>query len=222
MDKKSLNIVFAMIFTMFAGVVNVFGLLEIGNLFISFMSGNTARLSVAVAQGSFQEILPFLYIIVSFVLGAFLGNLAIEKSRKHQMIVSVLMSLAGLLFCLFFYLGGNMDLVMVALAMTMGMQNIAQIDVDGCVIGKTFVTGVLYQLGGTLAKVVVGKSRRLHALLYFASWIMILIGGGIGTFLLYSVGAEYTIITLLGFLCVMLLFLLYLEKLEKQKNNVNE
>ena len=57
------------------GCVDAIGLLTLGGLFVSHMSGNTASLGEMFGQGRWSAGLPHLFSVPVFVLGIFLGYL---------------------------------------------------------------------------------------------------------------------------------------------------
>jgi uncharacterized membrane protein YoaK (UPF0700 family) len=70
MLDSSRNIVLACALSALAGYVDAIGFLHLGGLFVSFMSGNSTRMGVSLAEGHFQAAAEALGLIVLFVLGA--------------------------------------------------------------------------------------------------------------------------------------------------------
>src|ERR1700733_888625 len=60
-----------------AGYVDGIGYLYLGGLFVSFMSGNSTRLGVTLAQGQWVNAAEALGLIALFVIGAGIGCLIV-------------------------------------------------------------------------------------------------------------------------------------------------
>src|SRR6516162_2350884 len=67
-----------------AGMVDAIGYLRLGHLFVSFMSGNSTQLAVAIGRGNLTEAGVIAELIALFVLGAAAGQvLAGLTGRRH-------------------------------------------------------------------------------------------------------------------------------------------
>ena len=79
-----------------AGAVDASGLSLLKDLFVSFMSGNTTSLGVALANADWPRVLLIAGIITAFVAGAIAGTvLAHAASRYHLPVVTL--TVAGIL-----------------------------------------------------------------------------------------------------------------------------
>ena len=67
-----------------AGFVDALGFLSLGGFFVSFMTGNTTRLGIELAQGRLDGILLAGMIIVLFVLGVVCGSLAGHAGGRRR------------------------------------------------------------------------------------------------------------------------------------------
>ena len=65
-----------------AGMVDAIGYLRLGHLFVSFMSGNSTQLGVAVGGGDLTEAGVIAELIALFVLGAAAGQVLIGFATK--------------------------------------------------------------------------------------------------------------------------------------------
>ena len=63
------NVVLACALSALAGYVDGIGFLHLGGLFVSFMSGNSTRLGVSLAQGDWSNAAAALGLIALFVTG---------------------------------------------------------------------------------------------------------------------------------------------------------
>src|SRR5947208_1541360 len=80
-----------------AGYIDAIGFLSLGGFFVSFMSGNSTRLSVGLATGS-RDAATAGALIASFVAGVVLGSLAgrgVERRRATLIVALVAIMLAG-------------------------------------------------------------------------------------------------------------------------------
>ena len=71
------NIALACALSALAGYVDGIGYLHLGGLFVSFMSGNSTRMGVSLADGHWQDAAQALGLIALFVTGAALGSLIV-------------------------------------------------------------------------------------------------------------------------------------------------
>src|SRR3982074_2099714 len=79
-----------------AGYVDGIGFIHLGGLFVSFMSGNSTRMGVSLADGHWHDAAQALGLIALFVTGAALGSL-IVLGRGANRQPWILLAEAGLL-----------------------------------------------------------------------------------------------------------------------------
>ncbi|WP_312220062.1 YoaK family protein, partial [Brevundimonas sp.] len=65
----------ALLLAALAGYVDSLGFLHLGGVFVSFMSGNTTRLAVSLAEGRWLAAGAVGGVLLLFILGAMLGAL---------------------------------------------------------------------------------------------------------------------------------------------------
>lgn len=166
-----------------AGFVDAIGFVESGGFFVSFMTGNSTRLAVGVAEWTYAGLVAGL-IIILFVVGVVAGSLvAARAAARHSgvilLIVAALLAVAGGL-----RIADQVVAAVACLAVAMGMVNAAVEGRDGAVVGVTYMTGTLVQMGQKMANAVrgAGDGRWLP---HLALWSA-LVGGAI-------VGARVTI-----------------------------
>jgi len=159
MLDSSRNIVLACALSGLAGYADGIGYLYLGGLFVSFMSGNSTRMAVSLADGHFQAAAEAFGLIVLFVVGAACGSLIVfGRSRYSQSWVllteAMLLALAALSY--FFDLD---RLAITAIVLAMGLENaVFQID-GGSGLGLTYVTGALVKVGQFMAAALTGGAR---------------------------------------------------------------
>jgi len=159
MLDSSRDIALACALSALAGYVDGIGYLHLGGLFVSFMSGNSTRMGVSIAEGRFQSAAEALALIVLFVVGAAAGSLMmLGQNRQARWRVlfaeSVLLVAAGL------FHGFDLDDFAVAvIVLAMGLENtVFQIE-GGSGLGLTYVTGALVKAGQLIAVALSGGAR---------------------------------------------------------------
>ena len=194
---------FATFATLIAGFVDAVGYAHLGGLFLSFMSGNTTRLGIALGQQHWAMAGQAVTVIASFVFGAFLGTLLSMRagSWKLVLILAVEVALFALATGLVLLDAGFAALLPVAVGM--GLQNSVHQVVGGADIGKSFVTGALFGMGQALAKCLAGTAKHEEWLAYAASWGSFVAGAMTGAIALGGFGLT----TAMGAACVLLLVL---------------
>ena len=153
------NIALACALSALAGYVDGIGFLHLGGLFVSFMSGNSTRMGVSLADGDFRPAGQALGLIALFVVGAAAGSL-IVLGRSTYSQCQVLLVEGGLLAAAaIFHALGRGDFAVAAIVLAMGLENaVFQID-GGSGLGLTYVTGALVKVGQLLAAAATGGAR---------------------------------------------------------------
>lgn len=166
---------FDAIITFVAGFLDAIGVTYLSGIFVSFMSGNSIGLGIAVAHGRAAVAIPIASAIASFVVGAFMGSLIVQRKAYATMIVLMLEVVFIMLAILLVEeVGGFIALLPVCIAM--GMQNAIPQSVAGVAIGRSFVTGELFGIGEALARALKDRSELRQAALHAVSWITIVLG----------------------------------------------
>ena len=161
-----------------AGYVDALGYLRLGGFFVSFMSGNSTRLGVGLAQWSSNAALAG-GLIATFVAGVFIGSLAgAAVGARRRPVVLVLVSLL-LAIGAALHLAAHEVSAIVAMALAMGAEN-AVFEEDGEVrIGLTYMTGTLVKVGQRFAAAATGGDRLAWAP-YLLLWAGLVLGGVAG------------------------------------------
>jgi uncharacterized membrane protein YoaK (UPF0700 family) len=142
-----------------AGYVDGIGFIHLGGLFVSFMSGNSTRMGVSLADGHWQDAAQALGLIALFVIGAALGSLIVlGRGANRQpwvlLVEAVLLAVAGACDAL-----GFAPVAIAAIVLAMGLENaVFQID-GGAGLGLTYVTGALVKAGQLIAAALGGGAR---------------------------------------------------------------
>jgi uncharacterized membrane protein YoaK (UPF0700 family) len=164
-----------------AGMVDAIGFLASGGFFLSFMSGNSTRLSVGVVEGA-----PYVgmvaLLLLSFVGGVVAGSLIGRKNilahAQRQAFILIIISL--LLFAAPLVAGLGYLLVGLCLAaFCMGLEN-TLFEREGSVsFGLTYMTGALVKIGQGLATMISGGPR-LDWVPYLLLWLGLISGAAVG------------------------------------------
>jgi uncharacterized membrane protein YoaK (UPF0700 family) len=156
---SSRNIALACALSALAGYVDAIGFIHLGGLFVSFMSGNSTRMGVSLADGQWWSAAEALGLIALFVIGAAAGSLIVlgrGVNRQPWVLLVEALLLAGAALC---YAIGLPNTAVAAIVLAMGLENaVFQID-GGAGLGLTYVTGALIKVGQLLAAALTGGAR---------------------------------------------------------------
>lgn len=167
-----------------AGMVDAIGFMASGGFFLSFMSGNSTRLSIGLAEGA-----PYVFmvaaLIFSFVGGVIAGSLTGngDKTSANKRQATILVGIAALLFAapIIADFGWLLPAICVA-AFCMGAENTLY-ERDGSVsFGLTYMTGALVKIGQGVATLLRGGSKTAW-LPYLFLWTGLVSGAVIGALL---------------------------------------
>ena len=142
-----------------AGYVDASGFLATGGIFVSFMSGNSTKLSVALAEHRYWYAALIAGVILFFVLGVILGSVVSRLSgqkRKPRVLLFVGSVLTVAAVC---HTVGWTYISTACMVLAMGAEN-AVFQRDGEVsIGLTYMTGTLVKLGQHLTAMFFGGPK---------------------------------------------------------------
>lgn len=169
-----------------AGMTDAIGFMASGD-FVSFMSGNTTRLAVAISAGDVALTGRLSLLVATFVVGNALGVVVSRLGRRHAL--PLLLCIAALL-C-----GGALLPVtdalpaLLAAIIAMGMLNAAVEEVNGLPVGLTYVTGALSRFGRGLGRWVLGE-RRNGWRVQLVPWAGMFVGAVMGALLEQHMGLK--------------------------------
>lgn len=172
--------VLALLLAGLAGWVDAAGLAKAGELFLSFMSGNTTSLAVALTHQAWMKAAAIGAVLVLFVSGVAVGELVEPLAGRYgQMVVLWIESLflAGAA-ALGLHVGDIVALYPAVFAM--GLQNATMHRAGGINIGLTYVTGTLVQVGRSIAGVARGERQWRRIGEYLALWFSLATGAFLG------------------------------------------
>ncbi|MDD2066589.1 YoaK family protein [Pseudomonas sp. 25571] len=169
-----------------AGMTDAIGLLALGD-FVSFMSGNTTRLAVAISEADAAMVLRLSGAVLGFVAGNALGVLLARSFRRRAW--PVLLVVAGLLGGAAAWPLAATFPALLAATLAMGMINAVVEQVNGLPIGLTYVTGALSRFGRGLGRWVLGE-RRNGWRVQLVPWAGMLLGAALGAWLEHRLGLQ--------------------------------
>jgi uncharacterized membrane protein YoaK (UPF0700 family) len=159
MLRSRRNLALACSLSALAGYVDAVGFLHLGGLFVSFMSGNSTRLGVSLAEGNWPNVKQASMLIGLFVTGAASGSLIVRSHGVYcqcwvLLSETLLLVLAGIL-----YVAGPPDLAIIPMVLAMGLENSMFQANGGAGLGLTYVTGALVKVGELIAVALAGGPR---------------------------------------------------------------
>ncbi|PUB37811.1 uncharacterized membrane protein YoaK (UPF0700 family) [Pseudomonas sp. GV105] len=167
-----------------AGMTDAIGFMASGD-FVSFMSGNTTRLAVAISEGDPGLTGRLLLLVATFVVGNALGIVVSRMSGRHAL--PLLLCIAALLCGGALWPFADMLPALLAAIVAMGMLNAAVEEVNGLPVGLTYVTGALSRFGRGLGRWLLGE-RRNGWRVQLVPWTGMFIGAVIGALLEHRMG----------------------------------
>ena len=153
------NIALACALSALAGYVAGIGFLHLGGLFVSFMSGNSTRMGVSLAEGNWLAAAAALGLVALFVVGAAAGSLIVlgrGTDRQPWVLLAEAMLLAAAALG---YAFGLPNVAVAAMVLAMGLENAVFQIRGGAGLGLTYVTGALVKVGQLAAAALKGGPR---------------------------------------------------------------
>lgn len=172
-----------------AGYVDAIGFLKLGGFFVSFMSGNSTRLGVALATMDWKGVLTVITLVGSFVGGVVLGALTARvfgENRRSPVLVleaALLAVGAGLLTAGFDTAG------VTCVAMAMGAENAVFQRNGDVAVGLTYMTGTLVRAGQRIAGALAGGEPNDWPR-FVLLWMGLTAGGALGALTYLTIGAS--------------------------------
>ena len=200
-EAKRLAIGFAL--ALIAGWVDAIGFIEVGQLYLSFMSGNTTQLGLAIAAGADVRILRAGGVIASFFLGAFAGTLLADAAERFRLPLVLAAEFALVCAAIASTALRPGFAALLPITVAMGMQNVLRQQVGRADVGKTFVTGALFSAGQSLARALTGRAPRVEWLAFLATWIAFVLGAAGGAYALHRTSFAATLYATAAVLAVL-------------------
>jgi uncharacterized membrane protein YoaK (UPF0700 family) len=153
------NLVLACTLSALAGYVDGIGFLHLGGMFVSFMSGNSTRLGVHLAEGNWSSAAEAIGVIALFVTGAAAGSLIVYTRAFHGQGWVLLAEALLLAAAALFHTLGLPVLAIAAMVLAMGLENAVFQAEGGAGLGLTYITGALVKVGQLAAAALTGGGR---------------------------------------------------------------
>jgi uncharacterized membrane protein YoaK (UPF0700 family) len=153
------NVALACALSALAGYVDGIGFLHLGGLFVSFMSGNSTRLGVSLADRHWRDAADAFGLIGLFVGGAAAGCLIVLGCRTNRQPWVLLAEALLLALAALSYAFGLPDAAIAAIVLAMGLENAVFQTEGGAGLGLTYVTGTLVKVGQLAAAALKGGPR---------------------------------------------------------------
>jgi uncharacterized membrane protein YoaK (UPF0700 family) len=158
LDSRN-NLALACALSAVAGYVDGIGFLQLGGLFVSFMSGNSTRLGVSLAAEDWTGALQAVGLIALFVVGAAVGSLIVLGRGRYRQALVLLAEALLLVAAALAYTFAWPNLAVAAIVLAMGMENAVFQIQGGGGLGLTYVTGALVKVGQLAATALTGGPR---------------------------------------------------------------
>jgi uncharacterized membrane protein YoaK (UPF0700 family) len=165
------GLLLAMMLAGLAGMVDAIGLMRLGHLFVSFMSGNSTQFAIAVGRGDFDEAGQILLLIVLFVIGAAGGQL-LAHATGNRHLTAILAGVAALLA-----IAAVFDTAPVPMVLAMGGLNAAMRRAGHIPVSLTFVTGTLVRFGEGLGEFIATRANGWGWAEQALPWLGLVTGG---------------------------------------------
>lgn len=169
-----------------AGMTDAIGFMASGD-FVSFMSGNTTRLAVAISAGDGGLTARLVLLVTTFIIGNALGVIVSRLSKRHAL--PLLLSIGALLCGAALLPWSDTLPALLAAIIAMGMLNAAVEQVNGVPVGLTYVTGALSRFGRGLGRWLMGE-RRNGWRMQLIPWAGMFVGAVIGALLEQQIGLR--------------------------------
>ncbi len=167
-----------------AGMVDVIGFIRLGNLFVSFMSGNSTQFALNLGRGHLAEALPILVLIALFVVGAAGGQLLAHVTGRWHL-TAILAAVAALLTITALF-----DTAPMPMVLAMGALNAAMHRAGNVRVSLTFITGTLVRFGEGLGDLLAARARDWGWAEQALPWLGITTGGILASAVQMRVGAA--------------------------------
>ena len=169
-----------------AGFVDAIGFLQLGGIFVSFMSGNSTRLGIELALGAWGSAARLGMVVGLFFAGACLGGLigAGGQAERRPLVlgaVAFLLAAAALLERWGPWISGG------ALVLAMGLENAVFQRRDGTGIGLTYMTGAVVKAGQEVANAILGGDREAW-IPHVGLWASLVAGAALGAWSFDTLG----------------------------------
>jgi uncharacterized membrane protein YoaK (UPF0700 family) len=174
-----------------AGYVDAIGWLWLQKLFVSFMSGTSTMLGLALADGPSARAVDLATVIGLFVVGSIAGAVLGRLAGRWR--AAAVLGLVAVLLVLSWELplvGPRLPPAAYALVPAMGALNLALPGVGGI----TFVTGALTRFAEALVAALAGVGPHAAWLRHLATWAALVGGAALGGVMEMRLGQQALVV----------------------------
>ncbi|WP_132993932.1 YoaK family protein [Gordonia zhaorongruii] len=190
--------VLALVLASVAGSLDAIGFLHLGGYFVSFMSGNTTRMSAEAVHLNWSDAGRAVGLIGLFFVGAVVGALLSRIRDGRVTVLAASSALVGLSAALGLLPSSPVPPIL-GVAMAMGVMNATFVRDGEVSIGLTYMTGTLVKAGQRLGMAMMGGPRWLWVR-YLGMWAALAAGSllGAGAYLLWEQGALWPVFAVMA------------------------
>ena len=207
------NLLLAVFFAFVAGIVNVFGLIELGT-FTTNITGHIGEFALSLETFKWENAEKIIFWIASFGLGSLTSSLLVnyfeDKQQKLSYSLPIIIEILLLILCFFLNKNPNNEYFQtIILLYAMGIQNGIISVVSGKVVRTTHLTGMVTDIGLGLGKLILKKGNLVfvkQSLIINTSIVVMFITGGILSALLTISYSEKVLILPIILLLLILLY----------------
>ena len=177
-----------------AGFVDAVGFLQLGGYFVSFMSGNSTRMVVGLAEGDYGGAAVAAVVLVSFFLGAVAGAVVTRRRNLDDrpavlgLVAFLLLSALALHWITAATIVG-VPVSMAVVAASMGAMNSVFHSGGEVSLGVTYMTGAVVKSAHRLVDALAGGSWAPYRQ-QVALWAALALGGVTGAVLQVILGVA--------------------------------
>ncbi len=215
----------AYVFSFIYGYINSLGFIIMNGLFFTFMSGNSVRLGVHIGELKLETGFRYFSLFLFLIFGAFIGDLIFSYYRKTGLLILLVLELFLFIASVLFSLKQNAWIVFIPLGIAMGIQNIVNLLIGNSLIGRSFISGIVFNLGIAFSRILQKKSEWGIIRIYLNTWLLFILGAVLGTIILENTNLciSLILITLVYVYVAVIIFRIwksdkrFLVKMKKNK-----
>ncbi|MCF6766104.1 DUF1275 domain-containing protein [Thiotrichales bacterium 19S3-7] len=209
-NQYTASLIVQFIFTAVAGWADTAGFLMVAHVFVSFMSGNSTQLMVALVQHDVVIILTMLVVLLGFVFGVVLGEVIRHKlTKRFTSVVLFIEAVALWLVAISVYFGMSKYLFLPIFSFAMGMHN-TSLHKDNNLVIKTYISGTLVSLGQAIGKAFIQKENAKLIISPLIVYIGFVIGAITGAILSHAISHFISLVTLASVVSIIMLVSLFI------------
>lgn len=206
------NLFLAVFFAFVAGIINVFGLIELGT-FTTNITGHVGSFALTLETFRWNEVLKITLWIFAFGLGSMTSSVLVnymERKRQRLSYALPIILETGLLSLCFAMnkFNGAESLQTIILLYAMGIQNGIVSVVSGKVVRTTHLTGMVTDIGIGLGNLILKKGNivfvRRSLILNFSIITLFILGGMLSTLLTFRFNENVLLVPIILLISILI------------------